>query len=101
MYAQEKKKVEVFEQPEKAKPFEPDDKICFDYKVSFKGNFIGRDATVCFLINTEIGAILGFGFDIYGKSGYNYDLNSPNFNASLQTLKGNLYYYYNGSEKIP
>lgn len=99
--AQEKKKVEVFEQPEKAKPFHPNDKICFDYKVMFKGSFSGREATGCFFINTEIGAVLGFGFDIAGKSGCNYDFNNSNFNASLQTLNGNLYLYHNSKEKIP
>ncbi|WP_270090643.1 hypothetical protein [Sphingobacterium sp. SYP-B4668] len=99
--AQEEKKVEVFEKPENAKPFQPNDKLCFDYQVVFSGVFNGRPTTGCFFINIEIGAVLSFGFDQATQSGCNYDFQSKDFNAYLYTLKGNTYTYYNNIEREP
>jgi hypothetical protein len=99
--SQEKKKVNVFEKPGDAKPFHPNDRICFDYKVNYKGVFNGRSASGCFLINTQSGAVLSFGFDQPYQSDCKYNLQDKNFNAYLTTLKGNTYSYFNSVENIP
>jgi hypothetical protein len=97
--AQEQKKAQVFENPANARPFRYNDKICFDYKVTYKGTFGGHDVTGCFYINGQTGAVLSFGFDSTKQAGCNYDMNHRDFYAFIQTLKGNSYTYYNSAQR--
>ncbi|MBA5246652.1 hypothetical protein H1R16_09780 [Marnyiella aurantia] len=99
LQGQEEKKAKVFENPSNARPFRYNDKLCFDYKVNYKGVFGGREVAGCFYINGETGAVLSFGFDSTKQAGCSYDMNHLDFYAYIQTLKGNTYTYYNSAQR--
>lgn len=88
-------KFECFDNDRESIVYKYNDKICYDYKVYFEGNYNGKHVYGCMLVNSEMGINISFGFDDRHQYNCDYNFNDPFFNAYMYTLKGFNYTYYN------
>ena len=81
------------------KPVQPNENICFDYRVTYTAESPGGSFQGCFYINSDLGVTLGLSPGAMGPSLCEIASTDINFNAFLISLVGNTYLYKTREEK--